>query len=75
MKRTTLPVYPLDIFGGADHVRALSSALASFAQGLRDAIERTTQLEDLGTADLLTEVGRGIDKLLWFVEAHQQAKN
>ena len=56
-------------------MRALSHALATFGGSTRAAIDRTTKLEDQGTADLLTEVGRGIDKLLWFVEAHQQAKN
>jgi DNA-binding ferritin-like protein len=28
----------------------------------------------LDTADLFTEVSRGIDKWLWFVEAHLQAE-
>ena len=28
---------------------------------------------DLDTADLFTEISRGIDKWLWFVEAHLQA--
>ena len=30
------------------------------------------ELEDAVTTDLLTEVSRGVDKWLWFVEAHQQ---
>ena len=29
---------------------------------------------DLDTADLFTEVSRGIDKWLWFVEAHVQGE-
>jgi starvation-inducible DNA-binding protein len=74
-RRSTLAEYPIEIFEGRDHVRALSTALASFAQGTRGGIERTTKLEDQGTADLLTEVARGVDKLLWFVEAHAQAKS
>jgi starvation-inducible DNA-binding protein len=31
-------------------------------------------LADLDTADLFTEISRGIDKWLWFVEAHLQAE-
>src|SRR5262245_36952463 len=31
-------------------------------------------LGDLDTADLFTEVSRGIDKWLWFVEAHFQGE-
>ena len=28
--------------------------------------------EDADSADVLTEISRGVDKWLWFVEAHQQ---
>jgi len=31
-------------------------------------------LEDADTVDILTEISRGIDKWLWFVEAHQQGE-
>ena len=37
------------------------------------AIAQAGELEDLDTADLFTEVSRGVDKWLWFVEAHAQA--
>ena len=29
--------------------------------------------DDAATADIFTEISRGIDKMLWFVEAHSQA--
>src|SRR5207302_608123 len=35
---------------------------------------RLADAGDLDTADLFTEVSRGIDKWLWFVEAHAQAE-
>ena len=35
-------------------------------------IDDTDEAGDAGTADLLTEVSRGIDKQLWFLEAHAQ---
>jgi len=35
-------------------------------------IDDTTDLKDADTADLITEVSRGIDKFLWMVEAHVQ---
>jgi len=31
------------------------------------------KLGDKDTADLFTEISRGVDKWLWFVEAHLQA--
>jgi starvation-inducible DNA-binding protein len=36
-------------------------------------IEETQGLNDADTTDIFTEVSRGIDKWLWFVEAHTQA--
>jgi starvation-inducible DNA-binding protein len=38
------------------------------------AIALATELEDADTADLFTEISRNVDKKLWFVEAHQQAR-
>ena len=54
---------------------ALSSALASFGSAARKAIDQANELGDLDTADLFTEVSRGVDKLLWMVEAHVQSKD
>jgi starvation-inducible DNA-binding protein len=74
-KRSSLPEYPLNIADGRSHVEALSSALAAFGKGARKAINETNDLGDLDTADLFTEISRGIDKWLWFVEAHLQAEH
>ena len=73
-KRSSLPEYPLNIADGRSHVEALSSALAAFGKVARKAINETNDMGDLDTADLFTEVSRGIDKWLWFVEAHLQAE-
>jgi starvation-inducible DNA-binding protein len=59
---------------GRSHVEALSSALAVFGKAARKAINEPNELGELDTADLFTEVSRGIDKWLWFVEAHLQAE-
>ena len=72
-KRSALAEYPAQAVDGRSHVEALSSALAAFGKSSRQAIEEANDLGDLDTADLFTEVSRGIDKWLWFVEAHLQA--
>ena len=72
-KRSSLPEYPLTAKDGRSHVEALSTALAAFGKSVRKAIVESNELGDLDTADLFTEVSRGIDKWLWFVEAHTQA--
>jgi starvation-inducible DNA-binding protein len=73
-RRSTLAEYPPAV-DGRSHVEALSSALAALGQSARKAIDEADKLNDRDTADLFTEVSRGIDKWLWFVEAHVQAEH
>ena len=73
-KRSSLAEYPAGAVDGRSHVEALSSALAAFGKSARKAIGEANDLGDLDTADIFTEVSRGIDKWLWFVEAHLQAE-
>lgn len=73
-KHSRLDEYPLEISAGHDHVEALSIALAAYGKVVRAAIDVAADLKDADTADLLTGVSRGVDKLLWFVEAHGQSK-
>lgn len=70
-----LPEYPLDISSGREHVKALSGALVKFGKSTRAAIDAAAAGGDADTADLFTEVSCGVDKLLWIVEAHVQAKD
>ena len=72
-KHSRLSAYPLDLSSGKDHVAALSSALAKYGASVRAAIDTAAKHSDADTADLFTGVSRGVDKLLWFVEAHTQA--
>jgi starvation-inducible DNA-binding protein len=70
---TQLAEYPFAISDGSAHIEAAARALSSFGHEVRSMICEANALEDAGTADLFTEVSRGIDKLLWFIEAHTQA--
>jgi starvation-inducible DNA-binding protein len=71
--RTRLAEYPLQIAEGMAHVEAVALALSTFGKEARTTIDEANALDDADTADLFTEVSRGIDKWLWFVEAHSQA--
>lgn len=71
-QNSSLNEYPLEITDGGAHVDALSTALADFGKKVRANIDETDELGDADTADLFTGISRAIDKLLWFVEAHQQ---
>ena len=70
--RSGLIDYPLALTTGAQHVAALSDALSAFGRTARIAIEEMNDLQDADSADIMTEISRGVDKWLWFVEAHQQ---
>jgi len=71
--RSHLEEYPLDIADGHAHVEAVARALSTFGSEARKTIDEADGFDDADTADLFTEVSRGIDKWLWFVEAHNQA--
>ena len=71
--RSRLDEYPLSIADGLAHVEAVARALSTFGREARNTINEADELDDADTADIFTEISRGIDKWLWFVEAHSQA--
>jgi starvation-inducible DNA-binding protein len=73
--RSKLLDYPLALTTGGQHVAAMSDALASFGRTARMCIEEMNDLDDADSADIMTEISRGTDKWLWFVEAHQQGES
>src|SRR5437660_733098 len=60
-QRSALPEYPLDIATGHAHVEAVAKALSTFGQEARATINQADELEDADTADIFTEISRGID--------------
>ena len=74
-KTSRLAEYRLDISSGREHVLALSAATASFGASARAGIDAANAFGDADTVDLFTEISRGVDTLLWKVEAHAQAKD
>ncbi len=72
VKRSSLAEYSASSPSGHDHVQALSSALAAFGKLARRAIDASNEVNDADTADIFTEISRGVDKWLWMVEAHLQ---
>jgi starvation-inducible DNA-binding protein len=72
-KKSQLPEYPLSAVAGKDHVEALSRSLAVYGESVRKAIDDFDELGDKATADIMTEISRGADKYLWFIESHTLA--
>lgn len=73
--RSELPEYPLELSDGLEHVHALSHSLAAYGESVRDGIDKADEFDDKDTADIFTEISRGTDKYLWFVEAHAQGEH
>lgn len=73
-KKTSCKPYPTEIFSVQDHLKALIDRYGQVANNIREAIKATDEAGDDDTSDLFTEVSRGLDKNLWFLEAHLQDK-
>ena len=70
--RTSLDGYLPTTADGKGHIDALLTTLVDFGRHVRYASEQAAELSDADTADLLTDIARGIDKWHWFVETSQQ---
>ena len=73
-ERSFLIPYPLRIADENQHIFAVAATLAAFGQSTRDAIGQSETLGDADTADLFTEISRGVDHQLWLVESHVAPK-
>jgi starvation-inducible DNA-binding protein len=71
--KSRLPEYSAETIGSRENVEALVKRYAELAATTRAAIDQSDSLGDADTADLFTGVSRGLDKSLWFLEAHLQA--
>ena len=69
-KASGLAPYPTNIYAVGDHLKALIDRYATAANNVRASIDQASEAGDANTADIFTGVSRGLDKALWFLEAH-----
>src|SRR3978361_1408957 len=69
-KATKLAPYPTDIHAIQDHLAALIERYGQLVNSVRANIDQSAEAGDADTADIFTGVSRGLDKALWFLEAH-----
>lgn len=67
---STLAEYPLDAVDGDTHLNAVRDRLASYAAANRQAIDAAGKQNDAASEDLLTEIQRQVDLMLYFVQSH-----
>jgi len=70
-------LYPYRVGVAAEplHLTAVGESLAAFGESVRKAIDEAAEFGDADTADLFTQVSRGIDRQLWFIESHVAPDN
>jgi starvation-inducible DNA-binding protein len=64
---------PQNIRDGRAFVVALAERYGSLAKYTREAIEKADDADDEETVDIFVEIGRTLDKDLYFLEAHLQS--
>jgi starvation-inducible DNA-binding protein len=67
-----LSEYPAGGIDSLPAVEALVKRYAALGATTREAIDTADEAKDMDTSDLFIEVSRGLDKWLWFLEAHLQ---
>ena len=67
-----LPEYPGTITAGEAHVLALAERFAPYTTAMRDAIMHAADVGDADTAAVYTDISRGVDNRLQFLEAYLQ---
>ncbi len=65
-----LKEFPDGRIDGMHAIAALADRYAALAKSTRAAIDASSKHGDADTSDLFTGISRGLDKALWFLEAH-----
>lgn len=71
-KNTTLEEFPEDTFQDETVVQVVAERWGAYAASTREAGDKAEQLKDMATNDLFIEIQRGVDKFLYFLDAHIQ---
>ena len=71
-ENSRLEEFPVDTISAEDVLRVMADRYAATAEHVRGGIDQAGEHGDQGSADLLTDVVRMLDKSLYFIEAHLQ---
>ncbi len=68
--KTTMEAYPIEVSEIDAHIKALKQRFMAVGGEVRKGITVAGEAGDEGTADILTEVSRALDKDGWFIGAN-----
>jgi starvation-inducible DNA-binding protein len=71
---SSLEEFPSGLSAGSAFVDAVADRIATTAKAVRKAADTAGKAGDLGTSDMFVDIVRGLDKYLWFVEAHNHSE-
>jgi starvation-inducible DNA-binding protein len=69
-EKSKLPEYDLRAVDGKQHIKVLVDRFSEYTKFIRSAIEEASQQGDPATEDLYTEILRGTELDMWFLESH-----
>jgi starvation-inducible DNA-binding protein len=69
-KASELQPYPTHMEDSQQHIAALATAMHTVERQVNGLIDIATVKNDAVTADICTEIARGLSKLHWFVVSH-----
>ena len=69
-KNSHLKEFPTDGKNGMGYLEALVERFGIVGNAFREAVDKTADLGDMASSDLLTGILRDLDQALWFLEAH-----
>ncbi|ABV95640.1 ferritin Dps family protein (plasmid) [Dinoroseobacter shibae DFL 12 = DSM 16493] len=71
-EQSTLEAYPLELSEISEHIEHLKARFMEVGKAIRAAAEVAEEAGDEDTADLFTEISRGVDKDAWFIGANAE---
>ncbi len=69
-EHSKLPEYDLRAVDGKHHIRALVDRYSDYNRLIRTAVGEAQEHKDPATEDLYTEILRGAELDMWFLESH-----
>lgn len=72
--RSRLSDHQVGQIHASDHIEEISRSMRAFRNEVRGTIAEADDVDDIETVDIFTDISRGLDKWLWYLEAHTQVK-